>query len=90
MMGLLRHKLLVLCNLLLPCLLSRGHFAGLQVGGKAGAEGMTTNELKCAVEQCRQSCMEKRAAAGNAGPKTYDGLRGDTVSFSDQFAQVSS
>ena len=67
----------------------QGHFLLLQVGGKAGAGGLTANELKCAVEECRQSCVEKRAAAGNAGPKTYDGLRGDTVSFSDQFAQVS-
>jgi len=57
--------------------------------GSAGAEGFTTNELKYAVEECRQSCVEKRAAAGNAGPKTYDGLRGDSVSFYDHFARVS-
>ena len=50
---------------------------------------MTYNELKCAVEDCRQSCVEKRAAAGNAGPKTYDGLRGDSVSFYNHFARVS-
>ena len=67
----------------------QGHPALLQAGGRAGAKGMTRNELKCAVEECRQSCVEKRAAAGNLGPKTYDGLRGDSVSFSDQFALVS-
>lgn len=66
-----------------------GHFALLQAGVKAWAEGMTTDELKCAVEECRQSCVEKRVAAGNAGPKTYDGLRGDNVTFLEQFAQVS-
>ncbi|KAL0039805.1 hypothetical protein WJX77_008519 [Trebouxia sp. C0004] len=59
-------------------------------GGKAGAEGMTTNELRCAVKECRQRCVEQRAAAGTAGPKTYDGLRGDSVSFSDQFAREES
>ncbi|DBA75433.1 TPA: PHD and RING finger domain-containing protein 1 [Trebouxia sp. C0004] len=59
-------------------------------GGKAGAEGMTTNELRCAVKECRQRCVEQRAAAGTAGPKTYDGLRGDSVSFSDQFARMTS
>ncbi len=57
MMGLLRHKLLVLCNLA-AMFAEQGHFSFLQVGGKAGAGGMTANELKCAVEECRQSCVE--------------------------------
>ena len=62
----------------------------MQEAAKFGAFGFTYNELKCAVDRSRGEYVEKRAQAGNLGPKTYDGLKGDTVSLPELFAKVSS
>lgn len=59
----------------------------LQAAGSSGASGMSKEKLSKKVNEIRAAHVRKRMLCPS-GYQTYDGLRGDIVSFSDLFSQV--